>query len=218
MTWNLKKLNFFFVSLFDDRAKTKIDLKIFIRYKTCWRYCRMLSLCDRYWVIFMKSINARMKFKPCDHLFINKNVMTSMICRNTIFCSIFVHCLTSKKRIKILKFVNDEIFLNRAFKRFNFDKFCVVTRTSFHFLEIDIFVFRMILTYVMTCIIMLFNNWWRISIIMISLIVESSFGQKFKSDPRVDVLSRWTYQRFQFDSRIDVRRILSSLFDANRMR
>jgi hypothetical protein len=52
----------------------------------------------------------------------------------------------------------------------------------------------------------------------ISLAVELGFGQKFKSDPRVDVRSSWTDQSFQFDPRIDVRRILSSLFDANRMR
>jgi hypothetical protein len=51
-----------------------------------------------------------------------------------------------------------------------------------------------------------------------SLTVELGFGQKFKSDPRVDVLSGWTDQRFQFDPRIDVRRILSSLFDINWMR
>jgi hypothetical protein len=50
-----------------------------------------------------------------------------------------------------------------------------------------------------------------------SLAVGSGFGQKFKPDPRVDVLPDWTDQRFQFDSRIDVRRILSSLFDVNRM-
>jgi hypothetical protein len=109
-----------------------------------------------------------MKFKTCDHLSINKNVTTSMICRNTIFCSIFIHCLTSKKRIKIFKLVNDEIFLNRAFKRFNFDKFCVVTNTFFRFFWIDISAFKMILIHVITCIIMFFNNWWRISIIMIS--------------------------------------------------
>jgi hypothetical protein len=169
MTWNLRKLKCSFsVSLFDDRAEKKIDLKTFIRYIACWRYCRVLSSCDRYWVINMKSINARMKFRACDHLSINKNVTTNMICRSTTFCSIFVHCLTSKKRIKILKLVNDEIFLNRAFRRFNFDKFCVVTSTFFRFLEIDISAFRMILIHVMTCIIMFFNNWWRISIIMIS--------------------------------------------------
>jgi hypothetical protein len=51
-----------------------------------------------------------------------------------------------------------------------------------------------------------------------NLIVELSFGQKFKFNPRVDVRSGWTDQSFQFDSRIDVWRIMSSLFDANRMR
>jgi hypothetical protein len=169
MTWNLKKLKCsFFVFLFDDRAKTKINLKIFIRYITCWRYCKVFSSCDRYWVINMKSINVQIKFKTCDYLSINKNVTTNMICRNTIFCSIFVHCLTSKKRKKILKLVNDEIFLNRAFKRFNFDKFCVVTNTFFRFFEIDISAFKMILIHDITCIIMFFNNWWRILIIMIS--------------------------------------------------
>jgi hypothetical protein len=62
------------------------------------------------------------------------------------------------------------------------------------------------------------NNFRRVVNLTISLTVESGFEQKFKPDPRVDVLSDWTDQRFQSDSRIDVRRILSSLFDANRMR
>jgi hypothetical protein len=51
-----------------------------------------------------------------------------------------------------------------------------------------------------------------------SLAVGSGFGQKFKPDPRVGVLPGWTGQRFQPDPRIDVRRVLSSLFDVNRMR
>jgi hypothetical protein len=51
-----------------------------------------------------------------------------------------------------------------------------------------------------------------------SLAVELGFGQKFKPDPRVDVRSGWTDQSFQFDPRIDVWRVLSSLFDVNRMR
>jgi hypothetical protein len=46
---------------------------------------------------------------------------------------------------------------------------------------------------------------------LISLIVELSFGQKFKLDPRVDVRPDWTDQSSQSDSEIDVRRVLSSL-------
>jgi hypothetical protein len=52
-------------------------------------------------------------------------------------------------------------------------------------------------------------------IIMYSLAVELSFGQKFKSDPRVDVRPDWTDQSSQFDSKIDVRRVLSSLFETS---
>jgi hypothetical protein len=46
-----------------------------------------------------------------------------------------------------------------------------------------------------------------------SLTVESDFEQKFKFDPRIDVRSNWTDQSSQFDLRIDIRRILSSLFE-----
>ncbi len=48
-----------------------------------------------------------------------------------------------------------------------------------------------------------------------SLAVELGFGQKFKPDPRVDVRPDWTDQSSQPDSRIDVRRILSSLFETS---
>ncbi len=48
-----------------------------------------------------------------------------------------------------------------------------------------------------------------------SLAVELGFGQKFKSDPRVDVRPGWTDQSSQSDLRIDVRRILSSLFETS---
>jgi hypothetical protein len=48
-----------------------------------------------------------------------------------------------------------------------------------------------------------------------SLAVELSFGQKFKSDPRVDVRPDWTDQSSQPDSRIDVRRVLPSLFETS---
>jgi hypothetical protein len=50
---------------------------------------------------------------------------------------------------------------------------------------------------------------------MNSLAVELGFEQKFKSDPRIDVRSSWTDQSSQFDLRIDVRRILSSLFETS---
>jgi hypothetical protein len=48
-----------------------------------------------------------------------------------------------------------------------------------------------------------------------SLIVKLSFEQKFKPDPRVDVWPGWTDQSSQLDSRIDVWRILSSLFETS---
>jgi hypothetical protein len=48
-----------------------------------------------------------------------------------------------------------------------------------------------------------------------SLTVELSFEQKFKLDPRIDVRSNWTDQSSQFDLRIDVRRVLSSLFETS---
>ncbi len=46
-----------------------------------------------------------------------------------------------------------------------------------------------------------------------SLIVKLGFEQKFKFDSRVGDLRGWTYERFQLNSRIDVRRVLSSLFE-----
>jgi hypothetical protein len=48
-----------------------------------------------------------------------------------------------------------------------------------------------------------------------NLTVELSFEQKFKFDSRVDVWSNWTDQSSQLDSRTDVRRILSSLFETS---
>jgi hypothetical protein len=64
---------------------------------------------------------------------------------------------------------------------------------------------------------------WIISIIFISwiselvnsLTVELGFGQKFKPDPRIDVRPDWTDQSSQFDLKIDVRRVLSSLFETS---
>ncbi len=50
---------------------------------------------------------------------------------------------------------------------------------------------------------------------IISLFVELGFEQKFKSDSRIDVRSNWIDQSSQFDSRIDVRRVLSSLFETS---
>jgi hypothetical protein len=49
----------------------------------------------------------------------------------------------------------------------------------------------------------------------ISLAVGLGFGQKFKSDPRVDVRPGWTDQSSQLDPRIDVRRVLSSLSETS---
>jgi hypothetical protein len=48
-----------------------------------------------------------------------------------------------------------------------------------------------------------------------SLAVELGFGQKFKSDPRVDVRPGWTDQSSQPDPRVDVRRVLSSLSETS---
>ncbi len=51
-----------------------------------------------------------------------------------------------------------------------------------------------------------------------SLAVGLGFEQKFKPDPRVDVLSGWTHEIFQSNPRVDVRRVLSSLPETNLMR
>jgi hypothetical protein len=50
------------------------------------------------------------------------------------------------------------------------------------------------------------------------LTVGLGFGKKFKPDPRIDVRSSGSDQRFQLNLRVDVRRMLSSLFDANSTR
>jgi hypothetical protein len=50
---------------------------------------------------------------------------------------------------------------------------------------------------------------------IVSLAVGLGFGQKFKPDPRIDVRSGWTDQSSQFDLRIYVRRILSSLSETS---
>jgi hypothetical protein len=164
------------MSLFDDRAERKVDLKTFIRCMTCSKYNKVLSSCDRYWVIKMKSIQTQMKFKTCNHFSINKNVTTNMICRIMIFCSTFDYYFTSKNRLKIFKLVNVEIFLNRAFKRLNFDKSCVVTLTFFRFREMSIFCFWNTFDSLYHMHHHVFNNWWRTFIIIISWIfIKSCF-------------------------------------------
>jgi hypothetical protein len=55
----------------------------------------------------------------------------------------------------------------------------------------------------------------RVNVVQFSLMIELSFGQKFKPDPRVDVWPGWTDQSSQFDSRVDVRRILSDSFETS---
>jgi hypothetical protein len=124
----------------------------------------------------MKSINTRIKFKTNDNSSISKNVMTNIICRIITFCSTLVHYFTLKNRLNILKFVNVEIFLNRAFKQFKSKKSRVVIFMFFRFRDIDIFVFKKTLSHYITCIVMFFNNWWKVFIIMISwMFIKSCF-------------------------------------------
>jgi hypothetical protein len=59
------------------------------------------------------------------------------------------------------------------------------------------------------------NEYKQFKKILNSLAVELSFGQKFKSDPRVDVRPGWTDQSSQPDPRVDVRRVLSSLSETS---
>ncbi len=59
------------------------------------------------------------------------------------------------------------------------------------------------------------RNWNISKVIIFSLAVELGFGQKFKSDPRVDVRPGWTDQSSQLDLRVGVRRILSSPSDTS---
>ncbi len=57
------------------------------------------------------------------------------------------------------------------------------------------------------------KNKIKFALISNSLAVDLSFGQKFKPDPRVDVRPGWTDQSSQLDSKVDVRRVLPSLFN-----
>jgi hypothetical protein len=174
MIWNLKKLkSSSFVFLFNERCDRNIDLNAFIRWSACFKYYKMLSLCERYWVNNTKSMSVLIKFTICDHLFMNNDVNIDINCRTIVFCSIFVHCLTRLKWLNIFNFVKNVTHLKRASSRFN-------SLDRFRFFDIEISVFNNDLIQFNKCMIMFFNNWWKTFIIMISwMFIKSWFQTKF---------------------------------------
>jgi hypothetical protein len=181
MTWNFEKLkcsSLMFLS--NDRKCRNTDLKQFIRYKTWFIYCKIFSLCERYCVINTKSTKTRMKFNAWNYLFINSEIITNIICRIIAFCSISIHCLTSKNWLNLFKSMKAITLWNLAFNWFKFEISCFVEFVYVRFLEIDIFAFNKSLIQMITCMIMSFNNWWRTFNIMIScMFIISCFHAKF---------------------------------------
>jgi hypothetical protein len=172
MTWNLKKLKWSFsFSCANCRVSRKTLLKKLTRESVWFKYRRVCSLCERYWAIKMKLMKTRTKFTMWDHLSINNEVITKIIYFIIFFCFTSIHCFTFEKLKNVFNSMNDETLLNRISSLSSSDKSLNLIEKFFRFRLADRWVFNKSRIQINKCIIILFINWWRMLIIMISCIL-----------------------------------------------
>jgi hypothetical protein len=172
MTWNLKKLKCFF-SFFcaNCRVSRKTLLKKLTRKSVWFKYRKVCSSCKQYWAIKMKSMKTRTKFTTWNNLSINNEVITKMIYFIIDFCFTSIYCFTFEKLKNVFNSMNDETFLNRISNLSNSNKSLNLIEKFFRFRLTNKWVFNKNYIQINKCIIILFINWWRMFIIMISCIL-----------------------------------------------
>jgi Tfp pilus assembly protein PilE len=192
MTWNLKKLKCSFsFSWANCRVSWKTLLKKLTRKSVWFKYRRICSSCERYWATEMKSTKTRTKFTAWDHLSINNEIITRMICFIIVFCFTSIHCFTFEKLKNVFNSMNDETLLNRISNLSNSNKSLNLIEKFFRFRLTNKWVFNKNLIQINKCIIIFFINWWRMFIIMIScILIKLCFQTKF--------LTSWTQFFFRF--------------------
>jgi hypothetical protein len=134
MTWNFEKLKCLFsFSWANCRVSRKTFWKKLTRKNVWFRYRRVCSSCERYWAIKMKSTRTWTKFTTWNHLSINNEIITKMICLIIVFCSTSIHCFTFEKLKNVFNSVNDETLLNRVLSLSSSDKSLNLIETFFSF-------------------------------------------------------------------------------------
>jgi hypothetical protein len=181
MTWNFEKLKCSSsFSWANCRVSRKTLLKKLTRKSVWFRYRRVCSSCERYWAIRMKSTKTRTKFTAWDHLSINNEFITRMICLIIVFCSTSIHYFTFEKLKNVFNSVNDETLLNRVSSLSSSDKSLNLIETFFRFRLTDRWVFNKNLIQIKKCIIIFFINWWKMFIIIVScILIKLCFQTKF---------------------------------------
>jgi hypothetical protein len=115
-----------------------------------------------------------------NHLSINNEVITRMICFIIVFYFTLIHCFTIEKLKNVFNSVNDETLLNRVSSLSSSNKFLNLIEKFFRFRLTNKWVFNKKFIQINKCIIIFFINWWRMFIIMIwCIIIKLCFQTKF---------------------------------------